>query len=158
MMRFNTILLFAACAIAAVLSVAVGADVPATKPGPAPPKEWTPELSMQVRNITEVLPSPDGSAVVWTESVAVMTPEKSEMNTQLFFAHSDGSNRLQLTRGEKSANAAEFSPDGAFVYFASERAGKKNVFRIAVDGGEAEKVTDWKGGFGDYHISPNGKW
>src|SRR5271168_5305671 len=82
--------------------------------------QWTPEVSMKVRNITEVLPSPDGSTVVWTESAAVMTPEQSEMNTQLFFAHSDGSHRLQLTRGEKSANAAEFSPDGAFVYFASE--------------------------------------
>ncbi len=125
---------------------------------PEAPKQWTPEVSMQVRNITEVLPSPDGSAAVWTESVAVMTPEKSEINTQLFFAHSDGSHRLQLTRGDKSANAAEFSPDGAFVYFASERAGKKNVFRIAVDGGEAEKLTDWKGSLGDYHLSPDGKW
>jgi dipeptidyl aminopeptidase/acylaminoacyl peptidase len=136
----------------------VAADVPAAKTAPAPPKQWTPELSMQVRNITEVLPSPDGSTVVWTESVPVMTGEKSEVNTQLFFAHSDGTGRLQLTRGEKSATAAEFSPDGSFVYFASERAGKRNVFRIAVDGGEAEKLTDWKGGLGDYHVSPNGKW
>src|SRR5271157_350081 len=158
MMRFKAIVLVAAFAATALRCVAGAADVPAAKTVSAPPKQWTPELSMQVRNITEVLPSPDGSTVVWTESVAVMTAEKSEVNTQLFFARSDGSQRLQLTRGEKSANAAEFSPDGNFVYFSSERGGKKNVFRIPVDGGEAERVTDWKGGLGDYHVSPNGKW
>ncbi len=122
------------------------------------PKQWTPELSMKVRNVADVLPSPDGSAAVWTESTAVMTAEKSEINTQLFFAQNDGSQRRQLTRGEKSAKAPEFSPDGAFVYFTSDRDGKANVFRIAVDGGEAEKLTDFKGDMGAYHLSPNGKW
>ena len=122
------------------------------------PQQWTPEVSMKVHNVTEVLPSADGSAVVWTESTAVMSTEKSEINTQLFFAQSDGSHRLQLTRGEKSAKAPEFSPDGAFVYFSSERYGKGNLFRIAVDGGEAEKLTDLKGELGAYHLSPNGKW
>ncbi len=125
--------------------------------GPAP-TQWTPEVSMKVHNITDVLPAPDGSSVVWTESTALMNAEKSEINTQLFLAQSDGSHRLQLTRGEKSAKAPEFSPDGAFVYFSSDRGGKGNVFRIAVDGGEAEKLTDVKGDLGVYHLSPNGKW
>jgi dipeptidyl aminopeptidase/acylaminoacyl peptidase len=138
---------------AIVLIAALSAASPADAP-----REWTPEVSMKVRNITDVLPSPDGSAVVWAESIAVMTAEKSEINTQLFFAQSDGSHRLQLTRGEKSARGAEFSADGAFVYFTSDRSGKGNVFRIAVDGGEAEKLTDLKGNLGAYHLSPNGKW
>lgn len=122
------------------------------------PQQWTPELSMQVRNITEVLPSPDGSAVVWTESAAVMGAEKSETNTQLFYAHVDGSNRFQLTHGEKSSTAADFSPDGKFVFFGSDRSGKRNVFRVPVDGGEADKLTDWKGALTAFHVSPNGKW
>ena len=148
MMRFNGFVLTSL--FAALLAPA--ASVTET------PQQWTPEVSMKVRNITDVLPSPDGSAVVWTESAAVMTPEKSEMNTQLFLAHIDGSHRVQLTRGDKSANAAEFAPDGAFVYFASARGGKRNVFRIAVDGGESEQVTDSKTDIGEYHLSPNGKW
>jgi dipeptidyl aminopeptidase/acylaminoacyl peptidase len=143
MMKLHTIILIAA------LSAAAAADAP---------QQWTPEVSMKVRNVADVLPSPDGSAVVWAESIAVMTSEKSEINTQLFFAQSDGSHRLQLTRGEKSARAAEFSADGAFVYFTSDRSGKGNVFRIAVDGGEAERLTDLKGNLGAYHLSPNGKW
>jgi dipeptidyl aminopeptidase/acylaminoacyl peptidase len=121
------------------------------------PQQWTPELSMQVRSVAEVLPSPDGKTMLWTETAPVMTPEKSEMNTQVFLAHADGAHRLQLTYGEKSANSAEFSADGQAVLFASERTGKRNIFRIAVDGGEAESLTDWKGTLGAFHVSPNGK-
>ncbi len=122
------------------------------------PQQWTPELSMQVRNVGEVLPSPDGALAVWAETAAVMEPEKSEMNTQIFLAHSDGSHRLQLTHGEKSANSPDFSPDGHFVFFASDRSGKRNIFRIAVDGGEADMLTDVKGTLTAYHLSPDGKW
>src|SRR5438067_404193 len=104
------------------------------------PHKWTPELSMQVRAVAEVLPSPDGRLAVWTESVAVMESEKSEVNAQVFLAHADGSHRLQLTRGDKSANAPEFSPDAKFVFFAADRTGKRNVYRIPIDGGEAEML------------------
>src|SRR5271165_1049573 len=139
--------------------------------------EWTPELSMKVRTIGDVTPSPDGQLIVWTETAQILDTEKSESNAQLFLAHSDGSHRLQLTHGEKSANSPEFSPDGRFVFFASERTsatspptgpssspssngapGKRNVFRIAVDGGEAEKITEWTGSLPTYHVSPDGKW
>ena len=44
------------------------------------------------------------------------------------------------------------------MFFASERAGKRNVYRIPVDGGEAEALTEWKGALSAYHVSPDGKW
>ena len=122
------------------------------------PNAWTPEISMQVRPVGDVTPSPDGKLVAYTESRAVMEPEKSEIDTQIFLAAADGSQRTQLTRGEKSASAPSFSPDGHFVYFSSERSGKPNLWRIPVDGGEAEMLTDWKGELGPYHVSPDGKW
>ena len=122
------------------------------------PTSWTPELSMQVRPVGDVVPSPDGKLVAYTETRAVIDTEKSEINTQIFLAHSDGSRRVQLTRGEKSASSPSFSPDGRYVYFSSERSGKPNLWRIPVDGGEAEMLTDWKGEIGAYHVSPDGKW
>lgn len=122
------------------------------------PTAWTPELSMQVRPVGDVLPSPDGKLVAYTESHAVIETEKSEVDTQIFLAAADGSHRMQLTRGEKSATAPEFSPDGRYVYFSSERNGKPNLWRIPVDGGEAEMLTDWKGEIGSFHVSPDGKW
>lgn len=120
--------------------------------------QWTPELSMKVKTVSAAVPSPDGKLAAWTETRPVMDGEKSESNTQVFLAHSDGSNRLQLTRGDKSANAPAFSPDSQWVFFGSDRSGKRNIYRIPVDGGEAEALTNWTGTLGAFSVSPNGKW
>jgi dipeptidyl aminopeptidase/acylaminoacyl peptidase len=122
------------------------------------PKSWTPELSMKVQSVGDVTPSPDGRWVVWAQTHAVMETEKSESATQLFLARSDGSDRIQLTSGEKSSTRPRFAPDGRSIFFSSERGGKAAVYRIAVDGGEAERVTDFKGSIASYEISPDGKW
>ena len=124
---------------------------------PAPPA-WTPEISMQVRTVGDVVPSPNAKLVAYTESRAVIETEKSDVDTQIFLAAADGTRRVQLTRGEKSASSPEFSPDGRYVYFSSGRSGKPNLWRIPVDGGEAEMLTDWKGEIGRFHISPDGRW
>jgi dipeptidyl aminopeptidase/acylaminoacyl peptidase len=134
------------CAIIAVLALGIAHA------------QWTPELSMKVRTVTAAVPSPDGKLAVWTETHPVMDGEKSESNTQVYLAHSDGSNRIQLTRGEKSSNAPAFSPDSQWIFFASDRSGKRNIYRIPVDGGEAEMITGWTGTLAGYSVSPNGKW
>jgi dipeptidyl aminopeptidase/acylaminoacyl peptidase len=112
---------------------------------------------MQVKTVGGVVPSPDGTTVVWTQTQPVMDAEHSEMLTHIFIAHSDGSHRIQLTRGDKSAASPSFSPDGRLVYFLSSRSGKNNVYRISIAGGEAEMVTDFKGSLDQYEVSPNGK-
>jgi dipeptidyl aminopeptidase/acylaminoacyl peptidase len=121
------------------------------------PTGWTPQLSMQVKTVGDVMPSPDGARVAWIQSQAVMEPERSEIVSQIFLANADGSHRVQLTRGEKSALSPSFSPDGQYVYFVSSRNGKRNVYRIAIAGGEAEMITEFKGDVGIYQLSPDGK-
>ncbi len=99
-------------------------------------------------NRPTAVPSPDGKLAAWTETHAVMDGEKSESVTQVYLARTDGSGRIELTRGEKSSNAPAFSPDSEWVFFASDRSGKRNVYRIPVDGGEAEMLTNWTGTLG----------
>ncbi|HLH17701.1 MAG TPA: S9 family peptidase [Bryobacteraceae bacterium] len=123
-----------------------------------PPSGWTPELGMQVKGIEEVAPSPDGTRAAWTEGRWAMDAEHSEAARQIWIADADGAHRRQLTRGEKSAVSPSFSPDGASLYFVSDRNGKRNVYRILLAGGEAEMVTDFKGQLGEYAVSPDGKW
>jgi len=113
---------------------------------------------MQVQSVGPVIPSPDGKLVAYAQTRAVMEPETSQLRTHIFLARADGSDRFQLTQGDKGATSPSFSPDGRYVYFLSKRTGKSNLFRIPVDGGEAERLSDWKGSIGDYMVSPDGKW
>lgn len=125
------------------------------------PAAWTPELSMRVNTIGQVVPSNDGEWVAYTQTRAVMEAEVSELRSQVFLARSDGSRQVQLTRGGESSTAPSFSPDSRFVYFLSGRAAeedRRNIWRIPVDGGEAERLGEWDGKLGTYQVSPDGKW
>jgi dipeptidyl aminopeptidase/acylaminoacyl peptidase len=122
------------------------------------PGGWSPELSMQVRSIGEVVPSPDGRLVVYAQSHRILEPEKSRTVGQIFLGYADGSRRIQLTREEEEAGSPSFSPDGRFVLFLSNRSGRRSLWRIPTDGGEAEELADWKGQVEGYGISPDGKW
>src|ERR1700689_5338872 len=106
---------------------------------------WTPEFSMQVRTIGSVVPSPDGRWIAYTEIQALAEGERSEEVTQIFLARADGTRRFQLTRADKSSSAPTFSPDGRYVYFLPGRSGKSNLYRVLIEGGEAEMLTDVKG-------------
>ncbi|MFN7932286.1 MAG: S9 family peptidase [Bryobacteraceae bacterium] len=116
---------------------------------------WTPEHSMRVQKVADVAPSPDGSMAVWTQTRAIIEPEKSEQLTHVFLWRNGKA--IQLTRGDKSAQDPSFSADGKAVFFLSDRSGKKNLYRLPLDGGEGEMLTDWKGSLGPYRISPDGK-
>ncbi len=119
--------------------------------------QWTPELSMRVDSIGDVMPSPNGEWVAYTRSRAVMEETRSEFVTQIYLARADGSRRFQLTARKESSTAPAFSTDSGFVYFLSSRSGKQNLWRISVAGGEAERLTDWDGKIGGFRVSPDGK-
>src|ERR1035437_2198656 len=102
-----------------------------------PPAGCTPEISMQVKTIGEVVPSPDGSMAAYTQTRAVMDRETSEWVTEVFLAHSDGAHRVQLTHGERGTGSPAFSPDGHFVYFVSARLGRPPNLGLPGGGGGA---------------------
>jgi len=118
---------------------------------------WSPELSMQVETIGSVTPSPDGAWVAYTRTRAVMEAETSQMVTQIYVAKADGSRRFQLTSGEQSCTSPAFSADSQQVFFFSRRSGEANIWRIALDGGEAQQLTDWEGPMGSFQVSPDGR-
>jgi dipeptidyl aminopeptidase/acylaminoacyl peptidase len=135
----------------------LAAGEPGRAQAPAPASGWTPELSMTVKRVASVVPSPDGKQVVYVVADAVMEGEKSEWLSQLHLAAADGSASRQLTRGDKSATAPRWSPDGTWIGFVSSRNGKANVWRINPAGGEAEMITEEKGGIGSFEWAPDGR-
>jgi Tol biopolymer transport system component len=56
-------------------------------------------------------PSPDGSKVLYTVREAVMTDDRSEYVNQVFLCNADGSNTIQLTKGDKNSANPKWSPD-----------------------------------------------
>jgi dipeptidyl aminopeptidase/acylaminoacyl peptidase len=117
---------------------------------------WSPEQCLKLKNISAVVPSPDGSKVLYTVREAVMTDDRSEYVNQVFLCNSDGSNAIQLTRGDKNSSNPKWSPDGKWIAFTSSRDGKNNLYVLPVGGGEAEKITDVKSGVGNYDWSRDG--
>jgi dipeptidyl aminopeptidase/acylaminoacyl peptidase len=117
---------------------------------------WSPEQCLKLKNISAVVPSPDGSKVLYTVREAVMTDDRSEYVNQVFLCNSDGSNTIQLTKGDKNSASPKWSPDGKWIAFTSSRDGKNNLYVLPVGGGEAEKVTDVKSGVGSYDWSHDG--
>jgi dipeptidyl aminopeptidase/acylaminoacyl peptidase len=117
----------------------------------APAQVWSPEVAMRVKTVGSVVPSPDGRRVVYTVTSALLGTEKSEQLTHVFL---DG---RPLTRGEKSCTAPQWSPDARWVLFLSKRGEAQNVWRIPVDGGEAEPVTESKSDVAAFALAPGGK-
>ena len=104
--------------------------------------------------------SPDGTRVAYTVTETKMEKDKEWKNvTQVWVVPVSGGGPRQYTRGDKSATAPEWSPDGSLLAFLSDREkdGERQVWMMRADGGEAWAVTAHKGGASGFHFSPDGK-
>ncbi len=121
-----------------------------------PPSVWTPALMMEVKRVGSVVVSPDGKQVAYTVRHAVMNGDDSEYRTQIHLADIQRKETRQLTQGVKSSDDPQWSPDGKWIAFVSSRVGKKNLWAIHVDGGEAFQLTEVKSDIGSFRWSPKG--
>ena len=79
--------------------------------------------------------SPDGKVVAFAVSVTDL--EKNKRRSDLYLAAVDGSWVRRLTTHDAGDTQPRWSRDGKSIYFVSTRSGSSQVWRIAVDGGEA---------------------
>ena len=97
--------------------------------------------------------SPDGTLVAYT--VRETNWDEDAYETEIWIGTPAGVRR-QLTRGPKSSAQPAWSPDGRWLAFVSDRAGKRQIYRIAPRGGEAEVLTDAPEGVNGFRWSPDG--
>ena len=93
--------------------------------------------------------SRDGALVAYTRR----TVERNAYRTRLWLVATAGGRPRALTRGAVDDSAPVFAADGAHVLFLRER----QVHRVAISGGEPERLTSLPHGVDAFALSPDGR-
>lgn len=138
-----------------MLSISV-ASVPDVRADESP-TAWTPELMLGLKRVGSVQVSPNGAQVALTVRKAVIDNDKSEYLTQIYLANTVPGSGWQLTQGDKSSDDPQWSPDGKWIAFLSARTGKKNLWLIRPNSGEAAQISDSKTDVSSFKWAPDGR-
>jgi dipeptidyl aminopeptidase/acylaminoacyl peptidase len=112
-----------------------------------------------LRGIQDVQISPDGSLVAFVVSHEYTEAEHKLPASSIWLVPADGSAAAQqFTAGTSADTRPRWRPDGQTLAFLSDRDrdGILQIYTISVDGGEARRLTEAKGGVVDLAWSPDG--
>lgn len=115
------------------------------------------------RDVSDPQISPDGNWIAYC--VEQMNAKDDASYTHIWMSSFDGSRTIQLTgRAKESESTPRFSPDGRYIAFLSDRDDGEDkddavdqVWLLDRQGGEARRLTDFKGAVNDIAWSPDGK-
>ncbi|HKV73953.1 MAG TPA: S9 family peptidase [Gemmatimonadales bacterium] len=99
--------------------------------------------------------SPDGSRVIFTISSTSLQDNKS--TSKIWMVELGSGRMVQLTAGAGSDRAPRWSPDGRSIVFLSNREGGSQLWRLPLQGGEAERLSAFSDGVSDFLPAPDGK-
>jgi Tol biopolymer transport system component len=90
--------------------------------------------------------SPDGAALAYA----------NDRDGQLYLVRATSREPIRVTTRGRNAHP-EFSPDGQWIYFDSDRSGTRQLWRIRLDGGAPEQLTTGEIESAQPHVSPDGR-
>jgi len=149
--------------IAGLFSLQATAQQPAPPTAALPSSTPTIDQSLEMKSAFNPQISPDGTRVVY--EVSRTNWEDNAFERDLWIAVTATGDSHQLTASKKSSTNAAWSPDGKWIAFLSDRSGqipgtpegKKQIYVISADGGEARQLTKVESGVNDFAWSPNSK-
>ncbi len=120
--------------------------------------------AVQENSVSNIWVAPDGDAtrakqiasetgwiaeMAWTPDGRIVYRSNAG-GGDIWVMDADGSNPKQLTTGARASGGLAVSPDGRYIFFASDRAGRFNIWRADADGGNLRQLTT-----GDDELYPN---
>lgn len=117
--------------------------------------EWNTERMLEMSILGGIKVSPDGKKVLFTLRSTIMEGKESRYLTHIFMTDVEKEITVPFTEGDKSCTSPDWSPDGKWISFLSDRNGKKNIWLISPSGGEAFPLTSLKSGVKYYEWSPD---
>lgn len=95
--------------------------------------------------------------MAWTPNGRIVYRSNAGGSADIWVMDADGSNPKQLTTGARASRGLAVSPDGRYLFFASDRAGRFNIWRADADGANLKQLTS--GDDESYpNASPDGAW
>ena len=114
-----------------------------------------PEVAHRLKSISDPSLAPDGSRVAY--GMSWVEPPEMDLRSRIMMLDVDRGISEEFTRGIRDS-APRFSPDGESLAFLREdAAGRRQVWVIALAGGESRQVTAAAEGVSEYGWSPDGK-
>jgi dipeptidyl aminopeptidase/acylaminoacyl peptidase len=150
--------------VACAVGVAGAAGAAAASSTAEPTLPFTIQDMVRMERISDVAVSPSGKRVAFTQRTTDMEANKGRTSVWLLDTGKRAATPLRLTGGGPNSNSPEWSKDGKFIYFLSNRSGTNQVWRISSSGtgprgdtpvADSTQVTNLPLDVGSFHVSPN---
>jgi dipeptidyl aminopeptidase/acylaminoacyl peptidase len=129
------------------------ASARAVAPEPDPP--FSVQDLVRLARISEAAVSPDGKLVAYTLRTTDIDANKGRTAFWTIETKKRNAAPVRITDVQANSNSPEWSADGRFLYYLSNRGDSSQVWRIA-PGGDPVQVTSLPLDVGSFHISPKG--